>query len=263
MQTLHRDGVALRYRKMSGGNGSPVVLIHGWCCDHTCFAPQFAHFAEQGHTVVAMDLRGHGASDKPDQPYPIGVFADDVVWMCDELGLVRPLLIGHSMGGIAAFDIAARYPHLPSAVVMLDSAVVLPSGTRAAIPTLLNVLRGGNYAAVLREFISKSLLLPTDDADRKERLLDGMAATPQYVMVAAFEGLYAYDASEHARHIIAPSLYIAANEPQPRCDMARLRQLVPSLHCGQTVGSGHFCQLEVPEEINAMIDRFLRISGAV
>ncbi len=64
----------------------------------------------RGHSVMALDLRGHGRSDKPDQQYTMRVFADDVAWLCAELELTKPILIGHSMGGIISFDLAARYP---------------------------------------------------------------------------------------------------------------------------------------------------------
>ncbi len=80
----------------------------------------------------------------------------------------------------------------------------------------------------------------------------------QHVMVSAYQALGGYDAARAAR-VTTPSLYIAANEPSPRADMSRVRQILPTLAFGQTVGSGHFCQLEVPDQVNAMIDRFLAI----
>jgi pimeloyl-ACP methyl ester carboxylesterase len=84
MPFLHRDEVALYYEQTSG-DGPPVVLIHGWRCDHTFFVPQAAHFAEARHAVVALNLRGHGRSDKPQQNYPMSAFADDVVWSAANL----------------------------------------------------------------------------------------------------------------------------------------------------------------------------------
>jgi pimeloyl-ACP methyl ester carboxylesterase len=48
------------------GPSRPLVLVHGWCCDRSYFAPQFEYFASQGHAVVAVDLRGHGESDAPE-----------------------------------------------------------------------------------------------------------------------------------------------------------------------------------------------------
>jgi pimeloyl-ACP methyl ester carboxylesterase len=57
-----------------------------------------------------------------------------------------------------------------------------------------------------------------------------------------------------------PLLYISANEPAARCDIAALAALFPQIAFGRTVGSGHFCQLEVPDQVNAMIDRFVTTS---
>ena len=73
------------------------------------------------------------------------------------------------------------------------------------------------------------------------------------------EGLHRYDPTAVAAHLKAPALYIAADEPQPRADMTRFHEICPNLMFGQTVGSGHFCQLEVPEQINPMIERFLTV----
>ena len=82
---------------------------------------------------------------------------------------------------------------------------------------------------------------------------------PQHVVVSAFEGMRDFDPVEAGRRLAVPALYVEANEPQPRSDMARLREMLPQVLDGKTVGSGHFCQLEVPEQVNAMIDRILAI----
>lgn len=259
MRSLKREGITLSFEEASGA-APPVVLLHGWCCDLSYLAPQFDHYARRGHRVVAVDLRGHGQSDKPQQAYTMSLFADDVAWLCRELGITKPIVIGHSMGGIVAYDLAARYPDLPAAIVMLDSAIVLPESVHIAIPRFLDALRGPDYAAALCDFIARSFLLPSDDAAIKDRVLADMAAATHHVMVSAFEGLRDYNASAVAERITAASLYIAANEPQPRSDMGRLRALLPRLFVGQTVGSGHFCQLQVPDQIHAMIERFLAIA---
>ena len=259
MRSLRRDGVDLFYEEAQG-DAAPVLLVHGWCCDHTYFAPQFEHFANRGHRVVAVDLRGHGKSDKPHQPYTMQVFADDLAWMCERLELAKPVVVGHSMGGIVAFDLAARYPGLTSAVVMLDAAVVLPSAARAAIPAFLEELRGPGYREALRNYAANSLFIPTDDRERMERILEGMSSAPQHVVVSAFEGLRDYDPTEASGGLAVPAVYIAADEARPRSDMARFHELAPRILYGKTVGSGHFCQLEVPEQVNAMIDRFLAVA---
>ncbi len=261
MRWLERDGVKLFYEE-APGDDPPVLLVHGWCCDHTYFAPQFEHFASSGSRVVSVDLRGHGHSDKPERGYTMQAFADDLAWLCEEIGLERPVVIGHSMGGIVAFDLASRYPALPAAVVMLDAAVVLPSGAHAAVTHFLEELRDPDYREAQREYVANALFLPTDDQKRKERIIDDMSAAPQHVMVSAMEGLRDYDPAAVAGELAVPTLYVAADELQPRADMARVHELCPQLLDGKTVGSGHFCQLEVPEQVNAMITRFLAVALA-
>ena len=120
MRFVHKDGVALAYEEAQGDR-APLLLVHGWCCDHHYLAPQFDHFAQKGHRAVAVDLRGHGMSDKPRQPYTARIFADDLAFVCKAIGLSNAIAVGHSMGGIVAFDLASRYPELLSALVMLDS----------------------------------------------------------------------------------------------------------------------------------------------
>ena len=80
---LNRDGVELFYAEAGSGE-PPVLLVHGWTCDHTAMVPLFTYF-RRSHRVITVDLRGHGESDKPEQDYTMAVFADDLAWMCGEL----------------------------------------------------------------------------------------------------------------------------------------------------------------------------------
>jgi pimeloyl-ACP methyl ester carboxylesterase len=70
MPFICRNDVSLYFETMVGPQ-RPLVFIHGWCCDRTFFSPQVAHFSQLGHQIVIPDLRGHGLSEKPYQPYPI------------------------------------------------------------------------------------------------------------------------------------------------------------------------------------------------
>jgi pimeloyl-ACP methyl ester carboxylesterase len=261
MQSIDRDGVRLCY-VADAGEGPPVVLIHGWCCDHSYLDPQRAHFARRGHRVVAVDLRGHGGSDRPVQAYTMGDFADDVAWLSSRLSVENAIVIGHSMGGIVAYELAGRHPDLVSAFVMIDATVTRLAASRDAIAGIIEQLRTPDYGEVIRRYVETALLLPSDDPDRRREILADMAKASQHVAVSAMEGLRDYDPETLAGAIVAPALYIAADEMPPRTDIWRLRDLLPQLAFGQTVGSGHFCQLEVPDQVNAMIDRFLAIQAA-
>jgi pimeloyl-ACP methyl ester carboxylesterase len=171
MSLLRRDGALLFYEEVEGDE-PPVLLVHGLGCDHTYFAPQFEHFARRGRRVVAVDLRGHGKSDKPEQSYTVQLFSDDLAWMCARIGLEKPVVIGHSMGGVIVLALALRYPDLPSAIVMVDAPVVRPAAARTAMQRFLEQLRGANYREAMRDYVSNVLFIPTD-AHRSGRRFGG------------------------------------------------------------------------------------------
>ena len=256
MPRVTRDDVTLFYDQAGSGD-PPIVFVHGWTCDHTYFAPQFGHFSKD-HRVVAVDLRGHGHSDKPEQEYTIAAFADDVAWLCRELGLSKPVVVGHSMGGVIALEMAARFPDLPAAVVLVDAPVVPPLALVEAVKPMMEALRSPGYREVQRQFVANALFLPTDNPMRKAQIVDAMSEAPQHVMVSAFENIFSWDSAAAAAACKVPVLNICA--AQPIADVTRFRELCPHLVNGQTVGAGHFHQLEVPDQVNAMIERFLLIS---
>lgn len=257
MATAMRDGVSLFYTD-AGDGGPPALLVHGWCCDHTYLAPQAQHL-RRDRRVVAVDLRGHGQSDAPDQVYTMSGFADDLAWLCGELGLQRPVVIGHSMGGLVALDLAARYPDLASAIVMLDSPVFLREELAPLVAPVVAALRTPAYQEAARGFVDGVMFVPADGPARRARIIEGMGRVPQHVMASCFEQIPGFDAETAARALTVPALYIAAT--LVTADLDRFRAVCPALVTGQTVGAGHFHQFEVPDQVNAMIDRFLLAAG--
>jgi pimeloyl-ACP methyl ester carboxylesterase len=150
---MARDGVRLAHFETGPANpeSPPLVLVNGWTGDHGIFTPQIIHFA-RNHRVVAINLRGHGASDAPKQEYTIVGFADDIAWQCAQLGLKKPLIIGHSLGGVVTLELCGRYPDLASGMMMIDSIVMAPPNVRdaPAVHRLLDGIGGPNYLAVSR-----------------------------------------------------------------------------------------------------------------
>ena len=92
---------------------------------------------------------------------------------------------------------------------------------------MIEELRGPDYREVQRNYVANSLFIPTDDQQRKERILEDMSSAPQHLMVSTMERLQDYYATAVAEGCTVAALYIAANEPQPRTDMSRFHELVP------------------------------------
>ncbi|MCU1429332.1 MAG: alpha/beta hydrolase fold protein, partial [Actinomycetia bacterium] len=135
---VKRDDVELAY-DTAGSGDPPIVFVHGWACDRSYFAPQFEHFAG-GHAVASLDLHGHGESSRPDATsgaYDIDRFADDVLAVAEAAGFDRPVVVGHSLGGVTALACAAR-PGAVRAAVMVDPAPIVSESLTAFLGQAAN-----------------------------------------------------------------------------------------------------------------------------
>lgn len=254
MPELKRDGVRLVYDE-AGSGGPPMLFVHGWGGDARHFEPQMEHFRRE-RRVVAIDRRGHGRSEVTDGGYTIPAIAEEVAWTARELGLQRPVLVVHSMGAIG-LEAASRWPELFSALVVLDAPAFPPPPVREAFAQMAAALRTPAYLDAIDATCERMIFLPTDDKARRARLHEGLVATPQHVLASAWENFLAYDPAPAAAKCRVPMLYVGGVMLH---DEARMRALCPQLMVGRTVGAGHFHQLEVPEQVNAMIARFLRVA---
>jgi pimeloyl-ACP methyl ester carboxylesterase len=253
VKCAEREGVRLCYDERDGG-APPLVFVHGWCCDHRHFGPQLEHFAGR-HRVVALDQRGFGCSDKPEQAYTIDGFADDLQWLCQRLEIERPVLVGHSLGGAVILAAAARHPQLPRALALCDPAIFLPQAADAAQRKLLEGLATDGFRQAATRFIDRFLFIESDDPARKTRIIEQMLATPRHVMRSAFENLRCFDETAAAQACRIPVLHIDADPAFGGAE--RLREHCSQLVSERTPGVGHFHQLEAPERVNEILDRFI------
>ncbi|MFE0101284.1 alpha/beta fold hydrolase [Streptomyces sp. NPDC059009] len=123
------DGVRLAYTDF-GGAGRPVLALHGAYGRGRSFHALARHLGP-GYRVIALDQRGHGHSDRPGD-YSREAYLADTAAAIEHFGLAPAILIGHSLGGINAYQLAARRPELVEAVVIADSPVALAPGVVSA-----------------------------------------------------------------------------------------------------------------------------------
>jgi pimeloyl-ACP methyl ester carboxylesterase len=256
ISSVTRDGVRLVY-ETAGTGGPPILFVHGWCCDRSFFAPQLAHFAAR-HAVAALDLRGHGESgDAPGAgDYRIETLADDVLAVAQAAGLSQPVVAGHSLGALAGLACAAR-PGATRALLMIDPAPITNAAARTFFRNSVAAVAADQDGSWRRSFVSR-MFLPGDRV-RRAAILSGMAQVPPAIAAAVMRAMGEFDGAAALAAADVPVLSIGSAVPANKS--ADLRALCPSIVIGQTVGAGHFLQLEVPEQVNAMIERFLVITG--
>jgi pimeloyl-ACP methyl ester carboxylesterase len=112
------NGVRLRY--LVGGQGSPVVLLHGYAETGHMWRPIMPSLAPH-HTVVVPDLRGAGGSAKPPSGYDKKTMAVDIHELTSSLKLDRVSIVGHDIGLMVAYAYAAQFPQAAERVVLMDA----------------------------------------------------------------------------------------------------------------------------------------------
>ena len=255
MPYVERDGVKLHYERRGAGD-LELLFVPGWCCAGAAFAPQLDHFGASC-AVTAADPRGCGRSDAPDGGYDIPSLADDLAALCTDVGIEKPVVIGHSLGGMVAVELAARYPDLVGAVVGVDPGPIHATPEAAAIYRgLAEQLAGPGGESVRRGFVQAAVQSPTIDDDVRDAMIETMCAVPLRVAAELIRGGVAWNGAGAIALCDVPTLMLLAY-PAKSNDAWRLLPLKPDLHYAMTVGSGHFNQLEVPEQVNAIIERFL------
>jgi pimeloyl-ACP methyl ester carboxylesterase len=257
VQFLNHNGIKLAY--VDAGKGQrgqqAIVLIHGWSDSHELLELMLGHFSTK-YRVFAVDLRGHGQSDKPKTGYAMAQLADEIAWMCDQLKIRKPTIIGHSLGGSIALEIAARHPTLPKSIVAIEGVILPPVEVLEAMKPLGQALKSPAWREAMQGFIASGFL-PTDDPALKAYALKELEKIPQHVHIGVYEGTISWDAAAAARACKAPVLYLDVGSGIS--DLKRFKSLCPQLMDGKTVGLGHSQMVATPQQVNTMIDRFLEL----
>jgi pimeloyl-ACP methyl ester carboxylesterase len=139
--------------------------------------------------------------------------------------------------------------------VVLDSVFELEPEAAKGLAVFYGSMTEENYHSAVADFVRKRLAAPSDDPEVIEAAVATMTTLAREVFVALGQGRLAFDGVAAARGVSVPALFIGA--ARPFSDLANVRRECPRWYVGRVVGSGHTLQLLVPDQVNAMIDRFL------
>jgi len=259
-ETLSLQGTAVRLVYDDAGTGEPaVVLAHGWGFGNpSALMPQLEHLATS-RRVLKMDLPGHGRSDQSPPGFGWKDCAAAIVGTLDAAGVDRAVVCGHSFGGRMAIEVAAAYPSRVAGIALLDPVILFPEGLRQqAITGLVPALASEHWLQALEGYFSR-LLSPYDPPELKSQVLSELAqVSPEMAAPIMQEGM-ASDGSDCLARVQCPVLLVSAGAP---VDIERFRELQPEAFIGSVVGSGHWLTLAVPDQVYAMLNRFLEIAPA-
>lgn len=249
------DDVLIRYRVY--GRGKPVLIfVHGWAADSTYWDAQIDHFKAR-HTVVTLDLAGHGESGTARAAWTMDSFGDDVVAVAERVPGEQLVLIGHSMGGPAVLQAARRLRDRVIGIVGVDTFanIGLQPATPAELERRLAPFRE-DFAAATREYVTRSFFTPRSDPVLMRRLVDDLAAAPPGIAVGEMIGMNDMNYAAALADIDVP--VIAINATRVPIDLERIRLHARTFRLKLVDGAGHFLMLEEPARFNAELDQTLR-----
>lgn len=245
------DGVAVHYTSIGTG-GRALAFVHGWGCTKEFWRHSVAAFP--AHRVIAVDLPGHGRSDKPRIRYSLQYFADSVAAVMLDAGIDRVVLVGHSMGTNVVREFYRRHPQQALGLALVDGSL-LPS-MQEAVEEEAKALRQ-DFESVNGAGIEGLAAGVADEALRHE-IRTTMGTMPDYVGIAIAETwarpeVFAMD------EIDVPVLAILASSSPwwPPDVEATYRSIAPRLDFQMWSGVSHFLMMEEPEKFNGALGRFI------
>lgn len=254
MPFLDLPDVRIFFTDTGAAHDSTLVLLHGWACDSHDWSWQLPSF-DAWARVVAMDLRGHGRSSPASTGYGLAEYSSDVAGVLDALDLSKPVLVGHSFGGVIATAVAGSRPEDVRGLVVVDPAYGFGPEVAATAPATVEALRTDSSHQVVEALIAQPDARSTDPGLttwRKRRAV-GMSTD---VLAETMAGHLA-GSSGFAYRTQAESLLRARTHPVLAfyCDAERANwERSLSTHPGSRqhllAGTGHWLHQENPDKFN-------------
>ena len=249
--------------------GETAVMLAGWGCSAYAFRKNIRELAETGVRVLAVELKGQGASDKPlgEGEYTVDALTEHTIEILDALRLERVSLVGLSLGGLLAARVALAAPERVKRLALLDSvgfgrvrlvrlAQLFPAGLGSLLPRVAG--RRWLFGLALRAAYGSLGKPSAHDVDE----YFAPACDPAFVQ-SLWALLHDVDwrllTTDELRRLTMPLLVIFGSEDRlvsPR-DAERLTREAPDARAMFIAGAGHASPEEAPDEVNAALAEFI------
>ncbi len=241
------------------GRGDPLLLIHGLgssCRDWELQVPRFS----RDFQVITVDLRGHGRSSKPPGPYSIPMFGEDTARVLESLQLSPAHVVGISLGGMVAFQLALDFPGLIKKLVIVNSVPelvprrigdLLSYWQRLIIIRLMGMEKMG-------QVLAERFFTDPDQEPLKEIFVRRWSENHKPSYRAALKAAYGWSVRERLGEIQAPTLVLGADDDYfPTPEKEAYAALIPHAELMVIKDSRHALTAEKPAVFNQIVLDFL------
>jgi 3-oxoadipate enol-lactonase len=257
MPKLRANGIDLYYEVT--GKGQPLIFIHGLGDSTQTWEKQVTFFSKS-YEVVTFDVRGHGQSDKPAGPYSIALFTEDTAGLIRDLQIAPAHVVGLSLGGMIAFQLAVSDPVLLRTMTIVNSGPAMILRTfkqRFEIYRRLFLIRALGMRT-MGNFISGRLFPRKEQAGLRSLVADRIAQNDKRAYLDSTRALVGWSVAEQLSAISCPTLVISGDRdytPVPLKEAYVAK--IPRAELVVIKDSGHVSHLDQTEEFNKVLLAFL------
>jgi pimeloyl-ACP methyl ester carboxylesterase len=247
------DGGKVHYYDVGKRADRALILVHGWTCNADFWHDSYSAFPE--YRVIAVDLPGHGRSDKPKTTYSMEYFARSIDAVMKAAKVRQAVIAGHSMGTPVARQFYRLYPQKTLGIIVVDG-LLRSIGTPEQMKEFMSPLVE-NFSENAPKFVV-GMLQPVADPNLKKMIRDNMLSAREHVAVSAMRemndpAIWTNDKVE--RPVLA---VMAQSEWWPAGTRELFAEVAPNLEWHMWADVSHFLQMERPGEFNSLVRAFIK-----
>jgi 3-oxoadipate enol-lactonase len=262
---MKTDDGRFSYEAKGARDLPPLVFLHGIGGAARAWRGQLTAFSDR-YRAIAWDMPGYGGS-APLQSVSIPALAGALKDFLHQVGAVKPILVGHSIGGMIVQQLLVHDPIIAEYVVLAQTSPAFgrPDGDwqKEFLDARLGPLDRGETLASLAAKLVADLVGDHADPDGIELACECMASIPEASYRAAMMSMLGFDLRKSLEQIRIPTLVVSGtkdkNAPAPM--VKKMASFIPNATYVELEGVGHLVALEQPAEFNAVLDDFLRMAS--
>ncbi len=254
-------GISIYYDDL-GESDIPIVFIHGFPFDKTMWKPQI-EFLKTTNRIIAYDIRGFGKSTTDNQPFSINLFADDLKYFIEGLGIKKIIGCGLSMGGYILLNAINRYPELFHAIILCDTQCISDSAeTKEKRKLSISQIENGGLNDFAKSFVKNVFFEKNIEKNKKVigEIENTILTTSVQTITGTLNALAnRSDLCSSLHTISVPTLILCGNEDKvtPPLQSEFMQNHISGSIYEVINMAGHLSNLDQPEEFNNHVKVFV------